>query len=269
MPSKGPLRRLRDAWIRRLTDLVPNDEHDPEDVHIVGFPKSGHNWVQVLVAGAVYGVDLERAPYRLVWNLVPADAWPYYRRWTTPMFFKSHDLPRPDYRRVVYLVRDGRDVMVSYFHHLVGVRERRGLATDLRAVVEGRYSPTPDFRWHLHTERWLDNPFGARLLVVRYEDLRRDTPGQLARLCEFVGIERTPEQIERAVAQATFEKMRDKEQREGLGRRDWGRGRPRRSPDRPFMRRGVVGSHVDELPPDVLEVFERTAGPTLRRLGYT
>jgi hypothetical protein len=61
--------------------------------------------------------------------------------------------------------------------------------------------------------------------------------------------------------------MREKEKREGLGRPDWGLG-PRRNRDRPFMRRGEVGSHRDELPPEVLEVFERTAGPTLRRLGY-
>jgi hypothetical protein len=45
----------------------------------------------------------------------------FYKRYFTPTFFKTHDLPKPQHRRVIYLVRDGRDAMVSYFHHIAAL----------------------------------------------------------------------------------------------------------------------------------------------------
>ncbi len=65
------------------------------------------------------------APDSVIQDLVPdVHSQPWYRRYSTPMFFKTHDLTRPEYRPVVYLVRDGRSVMVSYFHHLRALNER-------------------------------------------------------------------------------------------------------------------------------------------------
>src|SRR5207253_2761977 len=103
--------------------IVPIGELSVEDVVVVGYPKSGNTWFQILLAGAVFGVDTTVAPPGLVSQLVPdLQSRRSYRRLTTPMFFKSHDLPRPEFRRVVQLLRDGRDVMVSYVHHLRAIR---------------------------------------------------------------------------------------------------------------------------------------------------
>jgi hypothetical protein len=55
--------------------------------------------------------------------------------------------------------------------------------------------------------------------------------------------------------------MRDKEVRLGMDYRTWPK-------DRAFVRKGEVGSHKEELAPEVLESFMREAGGTLRKLGY-
>lgn len=111
------------AFKRSTADVIPDgfipiSDFSPDDVFIVGYPKSGNTWFQHLVAGVVYGVDPKWAPIAAVQDLVPdASLLKYYRRYAPRMFFKEHSLPRPDYRRVVYLLRDGRDAMVSYRHY--------------------------------------------------------------------------------------------------------------------------------------------------------
>jgi hypothetical protein len=55
--------------------------------------------------------------------------------------------------------------------------------------------------------------------------------------------------------------MQTREQRFG-----WDNGRwPK---DKPFIRRGAVGSYTDEMPAEVQRSFLAQAGSTLRQLGY-
>jgi hypothetical protein len=221
--------------------------------------KSGNNWLRTLVAGVIYGADPEYTPHSVILELIPnhGPKKPYYKRYSTPMFFKSHYFPQPEYRRVVYLLRDGRDVMVSYLHHIRAMENRE---VDFLKLVQGQ-----DVRlgggWPAHVEAWLSNPYRAEMIVIRYEDLKRDPVAELRRFCEFVGVPREDSLLERVVRKAAFENMRQKEALYGLGMRDWPR-------DQFFVRRGQVGSYKDEMPREVLRVFLREAGGTLRKLGY-
>jgi len=246
------------SQIRSLTGLVPNTETVDEDIFMVGHPKSGTTWFQNLIAGAIYGVNPEFAPYALIRDLVPGHMQKYYKRYGTPMFFKSHFLPRPKYKRVIYLVRDGRDVMVSYFHHIPAETKKQ---VDFLKVVQGQEVIWP-YQWHEHVEAWLSNPYQAQMLVIKYEDLKQDTFKELRRFCDFAGVEREDDFLARVAKQAAFEKLRQKEIRDG------GVAFPNWPKDQLFMRRGEIGSHKDEMPAEVLEVFLREAGETLRKLGY-
>lgn len=242
--------------IRALTGLVPSAECLPEDIFIVGHPRSGNTWVRNLIAGAIYGADPQYAPYTLVSDLIPGDT-PYYRRYATPMFFKSHYPPRPDYRRVIYLIRDGRDVMVSYFHY---IKAMRGQDVDFLNVVQGDKVLWP-YKWHEHVEGWLANPYGADIVTIKYEDLKRDTVHELRRLCEFAGFKRDESFLKLIAEKASFNSMRQKEVLYGMGDPRWPK-------DTFFVRRGEIGSYKDEMPKAIEEVFMRDAENTLRKLGY-
>jgi Sulfotransferase domain len=231
----------------------------PEDVFIVGYPKSGNTWFQHLVSGVVYGVDARTSPPLLANDLVPdVHLNTFYRRYSTPMFFKSHSLPRADYRRVVYLLRDGRDAMVSYFHYLQALR---GAKLDFLELVTAG-APEIPCKWHQHVEAWLQNPHDARMLVIKYEDLLSQPVEQLERFCRFIHLDRERNQLKAVAEAAQFRNLRAKEASLGLGRPGvW-------PADKFFFRRGVVGSHLDEMPGDVLRAFMSEASDTLRRNGY-
>jgi hypothetical protein len=228
-----------------------------EDVFIVGYPKSGNTWFQDLVTMVIYGVPPSLSPPLLAQTLVPdVHARPFFQRYATPMFFKSHHLPRPEYRRVVYLMRDGRDAMVSLYHHFCAFRESvdfMKMALDETQLHHGA--------WHKHVNAWLANPFQAEMVVIKYEDLKNDPVTELERFCAFVGVKRDRALLELAASETVFDKMQSREMRLGEGDLEWPKNRL-------FRRRGVIGSYKDEMPPEVLAIFMSDAADTLKRCGY-
>lgn len=240
--------------------FTPITECLEEDIFIVGYPKSGNTWFQNLVAGVVYGVDPRWSPSPLVHDLVPDRGYnKYYRRYATPMFFKSHSLPCPEFRRVVYLLRDGRDAMVSYRHY-------REAIDHVEYNFLNFVSPGAELypcHWPDHVNAWMKNPYGAQMLTIKFEDLLRNPVRELERFCQFAGLSRQTAHLTAIAEAASFRNLRDKEARLGFGRVDqiFPSGTS-------FFRRGIAGSYKDEMPPDVLARFLDHAGEALRRHGY-
>jgi Sulfotransferase domain len=240
------------------TGLRPIDDFRPTDIPIVGYPKSGNTWMQYLISSAAYGIDVASAPDSLIQDLVPDVHFKtFFKPYFPTTFFKSHFLPRPDYRRVIYLLRDGRDAMVSYLHYIEGLK---GEKIDFLRLVQAKewLFPGP---WHDHVEQWLANPHKAEMIVIRYEDLKRDTVRELRRICEFSGIQREQSVLETSAEKCSFTSMRRRED-------TFAWENPQIPKTQRFVRRGEVGSHKDEMPAAVLEAFLAEAGPVLRKTGY-
>ncbi len=244
------LRRINERYGLRL-----GEKYEPDDVFVVGYPKSGNTWMQNLLSCIHFGCDGQRTPHSVAQHLVPdVHAQPYHVRFATPMIFKSHHLPRPDYRRVIYLLRDGRDVMVSYRYYLECMH-----AATIRSYAELKRLSSFG-TWHDHVASWLQNPFGAEVLVVKYESLVQDCVSQLRSICDFVGISADERFLQAAAESCSFANLHAKESVSGMCG-DWPRNKP-------FFRRGVVGSHRDELEAAFLDDFLGDARLTLLELEY-
>lgn len=254
------IRPLEQKLLDRLAGNVPSEARDAGDVFIVSYPRSGSHWFRSLLAATVYRISPEELTPRLAGLLVPwAFDGTYYARFAAPMYFKTHALPRPQFRRVVYLLRDGRDAMVSYLRFRQ-VTEPGPI--DFLAMVQEFRHPDTEALWHEHVCAWLANPFGADLLVIKYEDLLRDPVAELRRFTRFAGLARADEELARVAKECSFASLRQMEALQpfvaafGPGKPDF------------FIRRGVIGSHRDEMPPQVLAAFMELAGETLRQCGY-
>src|SRR5206468_12430583 len=112
--------------------------------------------------------------------------------------------------KVVLLVRDGRDVGISYFHHL---RRRGAVGEDFAAYwtdyVSGKAGVFGS--WQAHARSWLDYARTGDVLVVRYEDLLADPSGALTGISERFGLLLSPAAIDTALRASTPEAMRAKE----------------------------------------------------------
>src|SRR5215216_162223 len=250
---------LVDHHIVLQTDLMPITQFSDKDVFIAGYPKSGNTWFQNLITGIYFGINPELAPDTLIQELVPDIHFKkYYRRFKTPMFFKTHNLPRPEYKRVIYLVRDGRDVMVSYYHYQMAIMNEK---IDLMTMVRDGKGLFPG-KWHEHVQAWDDNPYHADKILIKYENLKQDPLTVLTQFCDFAQIERDQTFLRHVIDQTAFAKLQAKERD---GRMFFANQVRPQNPQ--FFRRGIVGSYKDEMPPDVLDVFLRDANPMLKGMG--
>jgi hypothetical protein len=124
-----------------------------------------------------------------------------------PRIIKSHFFPPKKYPRVVFLVRDGRDVCVEYYDRCTKLDGYQyGFETFVKKLCQGKIWPGA---WHRHALAWLASARRLPFLLVKYEDLLAHTETQLSAILDFVGIRATHKTIQAAVAKATPETYRN------------------------------------------------------------
>ena len=239
---------------------VPIDEFTIEDTFVVGYPKSGNTWMQTIVSCLVYGIDPEFITDKLAQEIVSdVHARSYYTRFSKRCFFKSHHLPKAEYKNVIYLVRDGRDVITSYYFYLRNL----GHKIDLDALIRNHHQ-VPFGPWHEHVRDWNFNPFGARMMIIRYEDLVREPLQVFRELCDFLQIDRTIESHRRIAQGTAFEKMKMRVKRDdGLAHPQW---IGKKGED--FFRKGRIGDYLNYWSPRQVDYFNSYANMQLEEFGY-
>jgi aryl sulfotransferase len=169
-------------------------------------------------------------------------------------------------RAAVYIVRDPRDVAVSFAHHAGRTLD---WAVGRMADPAGTFSRTTKSldpqvpqrlgTWSEHVRGWIGHDLFP-VVTVRYEDLHADPEDQLARIAEAGGLEVDNADLAAAVAAAAFARLRAKEAASGF--------RERAHRDREFFRRGIAGGWRDELPAELAARIEADHGEVMARLGY-
>lgn len=229
------------------------------DIFIVGYPKSGNTWMTHLMCGIMYGTTMEYISNRLVRDLVPdVMAMKYYVRYSESVCFKSHLLPNPKYKKIIYVVRDGRDAIVSYYNML----KNRNVHVSLDDIVLCKNKEHVPMMWHEHVQEWLKNPYNAAMMVVKYEDLLSDPISELRKICNFVCRKYDINFLSMLSNNCSFESMRQKEESSLWDKAaDW-------KENAFFIRKGKQGSYKEEMPLYLQDKFVELAGDTLRQLDY-
>ncbi|MGH2806397.1 MAG: sulfotransferase domain-containing protein [Actinomycetota bacterium] len=255
------MQRLIDG-IKRAARLTPPGRDvriRDGDVLLTSYPRSGNTWLRFLLANLLrpdVTHTLETLA-RVVPDIYKTSA-RNLERIPDPRVMKSHEYFDPRYPRMIYLVRDPRDVAVSFFHYQ---RDRGGLPPSL-TIDEWmptylRGAGSRHGSWKEHVESWLatrgDSP---SLLLLRYEDLVTDPTGELARIAGLLGVEWTRAETEQAIARSSMTKLRAAE------------ARSRDATPGTTARRGVAGAWTEELPRPSIEAIETNIGDTMQKLSY-
>ena len=176
-------------------------------------------------------------------------------------------LGRRSARAAVYLVRDPRDVAVSYAHHLNLSLDR---AIDLLDSASAVVCPAgqrqhPELEgglgtWSRHAASWLDQD-DVPVHVVRYESLHADTLATFWGALRFAGVNVDHRDVERAVHFSSFRELKRQEQESGFRERSPAAASP-------FFRRGEIGSWREELTEAQADRIVSQHGEMMARLGY-
>ncbi len=249
-------------WLTRRRDFYAHLRLT--DVFLVTYPKSGTTWLAFLLANLLRPED--HAPLNLQNYLryVPDVNDIYWERGTLrhaslpdPRFFIGHMRYDAALPHVVYIVRDPRDVLVSYWHHKRLTEP--GFSLSIEAFVQkDDHWPC---RWDEHVRDWLLPPRHPRLLAVKYEEMQIGAAVVLQKVLAFAGVNRSSDDVARAVEASRFERMRSAEEHFGLGKVEGVK-------DERFVRRGKVGGWRDELGSASVRAIERAYGPVMLQMGY-
>ena len=239
----------------------------PDDVFLVSFPKSGNTWARFLLANLLH--PEQPVTFSNIHRLIPDPMATTKRdldRISRPRIIKSHGCFDPRYPRVIYIVRDPRDVALSQYHYHRKLRRieddfpvERFVVRFLAGEIRGGQS------WGQNVFTWLATREGdPRFLLLRYEDMIADTRCQLKRVAAFLGLHVTDEQIACAVERSSTGKMRkmEEEQSEESGLMKGSRK------DLSFVRAASAGGWRSELPPPLVARIEAAWGPIMQHLGY-
>ncbi len=255
-------------------------------IWIASYPKSGNTWVRFLVANLLFGaVDSAATLARMIPDVHELGATPAVP--TQPTLMKTHfpcgqALPlRVHTVGAIYVLRDPADIMLSNYHYgrrsgTVSEADGGGFARYVDAFIAGqgdaRWQKMGMGTWGEHVHSWLGTRHAFPVLRIRYEDLGAQGPDVAQRLCRSLGIKRTREQIEHALAASSFERMREIEERDIEERQVGIFYKPYLQPSIDaglrFMRAGRSGEAARTLSTDQWGRFEAVFGAIRRELGY-
>lgn len=252
------------------------------DAVVVSHPKSGRTWLRAMLSwywSESRGIGVRRVlGFEEGHRLDPSIPRVLFTHDHYPVFWLGEERLLALYasRPVVLLVRHPCDVTVSAFHqtlHRTDPLKKRlqgkvgehlsDLSAFFRDPVWGLARPVAFLeRWAARLERL------PRHLVVRYEDLRRDTPGTFSAILRFLGEEPAPAHVMRAVEETEFSRMQARE-RAGLladGSARFSRGD---DPAALKVREGKVGGWREKLSAEDVAFAEALLAARLPRgFGY-
>jgi len=240
-----------------------------DDTFVVSYPRSGNTWTRFLIANLLH--PDEPATFANIERLVPdseAQSSRYLKSIPRPRVIKSHQYFDPRYKKVIYIVRDPRDVALSYYDFQRKYRQIQDgypLSQYVSDFVDGRLTSADWGTWGENVGSWVaTRQKHTGFLLLRYEDMVADTERELAKIAAFLGIEPKRQLLANTIDRSSAERMRGLEKTQGS---EWVSTKNKRS-DIPFIRTASSGGWRNLLPPDAIGAIESAWGPLMMSLGY-
>ena len=264
------IQRLINTTKRALGYTNPGREFEvfDDDTFIVSFPKSGNTWTRFLIGNLIQpsepitflNIDRVIADTSGLLSKNHLDHIP------RPRILKSHEHFDPRYMKVIYIVRDPRDVVLSHYNW----QRRRGEIDDqypleryISRFIAGDLAGWGS--WGEHVLSWLATRHNSSdFLLLRYEAMLTEPLRELGKVATFLGIDPTQEALATAVERSSADNMRKMEKTQGD---EWVATKGRRK-DIPFVGKAKHGGWKSLLPESSVEEIESAWGPLMKTLGY-
>jgi hypothetical protein len=241
----------------------------PDDVFLVSYGRSGSTWVRFLIGNLAYTDD--PITFLNVESRIP-DIYVFpdrvLRRLPRPRILKSHESFDPRYNKIIYIVRDPRDLAVSLYHYDLkrgGIPEGYPIEDFVRLFVAGSEKVISWGAWGEHVLSWWSTR-GDRdgFLLLRYEDILKEPQRELAKMASLLSIDVREEKLARAVELSSADRMRSLEKKQS---REWVETKRTRQ-DKTFVRSARAGEWHSALPEESILTIETTWGLIMQSLGY-
>ncbi|CAK1581653.1 unnamed protein product [Parnassius mnemosyne] len=291
----GPKGYLLPRKFEHVGREIYNMEIRPSDTFVVTFPRSGTTWTQELVWLILNNFDYEKAletPLAVRYIFLEFETFmnnndmadmPIDEKLrktveenklqvhkilsiASPRFIKSHLplslLPQKllDTCKIFYVARDPRDVVVSFYHQHILMKELLDgvdFKTFWELFINDLIAPTPLFEHVKEAWQMRNHP---NMLFLFYEELSKDLPACVRRVAKFLGKEITQEQIEKLCEHLKFDNFKKNKSVNLDNMKGTGLWNEKES----FIRKGKVGGWRDYFDEKMTEQAQRWIDENLR-----
>jgi hypothetical protein len=266
---------------------------------LASYPKSGNTWLRMFLLayrnggeadinepGAFGYDDMSEYTYQIV-SPKPVDhldpdemaairgAYFVHLLRLTPLeqrrFLKTHscigdcaefpNIPSCFTEGAVYLIRDPRDVAVSYAHHSKKTIEQViELMTKENAVIRTGSRFHALGTWEEHVKSWLNPEIDFLRYVVRYEDMKNNPEEMFSGIVKFLAWDLDEGLLKRSIENTKFSKLKKQEDAKGFREQSFDEVK--------FFRKGEIGSWKEVLTADQSNRLTDQFGETMEKLGY-
>ncbi len=246
----------------------------PNDVFLVGHPKSGNTWLAYMLAIMLYRDVDHKINLANLGQFVPYihgqdSSIERYADLMVPRIFRNEWPRYPSlYPKTIYLIRDPRAVLVSYYHHYCTVMADQQMTWP--SFVEAyladgaiKHFEPALMRWDKQVLQWLERSKHQAVQIIKYENLINDRQRELELLADFIGISADQKEMAFAVARGDFKAMQVNEEKYGAESYPAEIGKRGR-----FIRRGKATGWKEEMPEHLAAQIEGQFADVLRRVGY-
>lgn len=258
MPSIfNPAKSLATAALDRMAlAWLQTAGRRPTDAFLCSYPKSGRTWLRFMLSA--YQIRFFRVDFSLTManfasispNLTLGARMGLRMRLPHPDMVRVFGTHLPYSRllraaRIIYLERDLRDVLVSFYHHQ---RARAQVKNGLDEYVRSPQGLAPAIRYLRGWHRGIAAIPPERLCRLSYEELLRDPAAGLRRTLSFLGLPVDEAILKLAVQDAAADTLRELES--ATGNYDFSPEQLRANPSAHHIRKARAGTYLDELSPE-------------------
>lgn len=279
VPNDFPLLPMTSSLTLQKCKSLADDLMLPT-IFIASYPKSGTTWLQAIVFQILTtgGKDFEHISFYSpfyemdsTWSpgvdsIVNENYTENHRRighrvFNTHLLFEM--LPQGKSMYFLYIIRSGKDVVVSFFHHLTH-QEEGGYSGTFDDFFEDWCSGNIAFgKWTNHLRSWLRallprSASSDRILLLRYDDLLSNLPSEIERISNFLGMPVEPSCAEMLSKRLEFTAMKQEIHKYQPISVTWTGGYC-------FLRQGITGDHRTLFDSVKLSRFQRFVEETLLR----
>lgn len=252
------LRKIKNKFKRQQKIDYSKIKVRQDDTFLVSYPKSGNTWMRFLLSSLK---NENEVSYKNLEEHIPS----IYRSFNkldsykSPRIIKSHHTHFDIYPKSIYIVRDGRDALASYYHFYKDLRNFEKPFTDFYHYIQEN-DEYPYWTDHVNSFLEFRKQYPERCLLIRYEDLKTDIHNVLPKVCDFCNIKTTSDQINAAIQKADFSKLKQKH--------GGGKGVLIDNKKVNFFRKGVVGDWKTYFSEQDLLHFRQHNKQLLSQLAY-
>lgn len=255
----------------QITGLKPPGrfvEVRPDDIFLVSYPKSGNTWLRFILAELMH--PEAAADFANIDQIIPDIYKTSHRdigRAPQPRVLKSHEPLDVRYQSVIYIVRDPRDVLLSYYHYKLlrnAFDESYSIDSFAEEFLKGSLETFGS--WGDHVGGWLGaRSKHPRFLFLRYEDMLADTLGQLQKISSHLSLRTSVEKLEDVVERCSLATLKQSEKNTGARWKTLTHSRR----DKSFIREGKSGGGKKKLSAHTLNQLDEQFGIQMQELGYS